>query len=365
MASANDKLQDHAVRHLVHLTKLQNKQVKTILDFLESEVIPDLMDEIEKRARKIDHYGYDTGKATTKRLKNMESAIAEIVKQGRKGIRKRLEADLVDLAKHEAEHSVDTIKDVLPIEWDAALPGTDTLRSAILTDPMDGSPLNDWLKKLDRDTRDRLNRTIKRGLVEGQSVDDIVKAVRGTKRNGYTDGVLNATRRNAEAIVRSGVIHASTRARHEFAKANDDLIKGEQIVVTLDDRTCSICGPEDGKVYDLSKGPRPAFHPNCRCTTVPVTKSWRDLGIDKGEIDSTTRASMDGQVPTSQTYPQWLKKQSRETVEDALGKSRAKLFLDGQMDVKRFTNQRGKVLSLKELRQKDKEAFEKAGLDDL
>jgi hypothetical protein len=103
-------------------------------------------------------------------------------------------------------------------------------------------------------------------------------------------------------------------------------------------------------------------HWNCRSSSVPITKSWRELGIDEDELPITTRASMDGQVPADMTYSDWLKKQPRSVVDEILGEKKAKLFLDGGVTLDRFEDRAGNELSLKELRAREAEAFRKVGL---
>lgn len=57
------------------------------------------------------------------------------------------------------------------------------------------------------------------------------------------------------------------------------------------------------------------------------------------------------------TYQKWLKKQPRALVEEVLGKTKAKLFLDGKMSVDRFFDASGHEYTLKELKERDKFIF--------
>ena len=81
------------------------------------------------------------------------------------------------------------------------------------------------------------------------------------------------------------------------------------------------------------------------------------------DFSPSTRASMDGQVPADQTYGQWLKKQSAERQDDILGKTRGALFRKGGLEFDRFYNDKGRYLTLDELRQRDAAAFDKAGVE--
>lgn len=98
---------------------------------------------------------------------------------------------------------------------------------------------------------------------------------------------------------------------------------------------------------------------NCRSTTVPVLKSFKELGIPAKDLPQTTRAArnaetkLSGRVPARQTYPEWLRSQSAKTQNMALGPTRAKLFRDGKLTIDRFINDSGKRLSLKNLALKE------------
>jgi len=105
-------------------------------------------------------------------------------------------------------------------------------------------------------------------------------------------------------------------------QANEDVLAGVQWVSTLDDRTMPICQNRDGMTYELNGGPRPPAHPNCRSTAIPITRSWEELGQDGDEIPEGTRASMDGQVPRSVSFYEWLKKQPESVQREALGPRR-------------------------------------------
>jgi hypothetical protein len=146
-------------------------------------------------------------------------------------------------------------------------------------------------------------------------------------------------------------------------KANADVVKGVRYTATLDTRTTLFCSSHDGTVYGLDK-PRPAIpaHWRCRSRYVAVTKSFRELGLDINEFSSSTRASIDGQVPASLNYEAWLRKQSVERQNDVLGVKKAVLFRNGELPLSRFISKQGHEYSLNELRLRDAESFKLAGL---
>lgn len=127
----------------------------------------------------------------------------------------------------------------------------------------------------------------------------------------------------------------------------------------------SICRIRDGKRYSADKhkpighklswmGGPGAAHWNCRSTAVPLLKGQDEL--------FGTRASADGQVDANLSYGDWLKQQPAEVQDEILGPSRGKLFRAGGLTLDRFYNDRGRFLTLDQLRERAASAFAKAGL---
>lgn len=340
----NEILQDRSIRHLVYLLRLQNREANWIVETLERETIPDLLDTLESRLRRIEERGYDLGPVTTQRLAALLTGLDEIVTGWSARTFQSLTERMEALAAQEAEWQQGVLNSVVAVE--TTLPATTLLSQAILERPFDGSPLEEWFTRLETDTKRRLESAIRQGLVQGETVQQIVQRVRGTRAMSFRDGVLGITTRQAEAVVRSAVIHASTQARLVFFEQQADLLKGLQWVSTLDSRTCPTCGALDGRVFPLDKGSRPPAHVNCRCTLTPVLK--QRLPLAPGE-----RASSTGPVPDTLTFPQWLRKQPRDIVEDMLGVTRADLFLKGRLKITDFVNRRGELYTLEQLRKKD------------
>jgi|CXWL01.1.fsa_nt_gi hypothetical protein len=101
---------------------------------------------------------------------------------------------------------------------------------------------------------------------------------------------------------------------------------------------------------------------NCRSVRVPVLKSWEELGLDGSSLSPSTRASMNGQVPASETYETWLRKQPHAFQDDVLGATKGQLFRSGGLTVDNFADASGKVYNLAQLYAMHPQAFGLAGL---
>src|SRR5438105_8691570 len=84
----------------------------------------------------------------------------------------------------------------------------------------------------------------------GQTIDQLVRRIRGTADAGFADGIMQTTRNQAEALVRTSVLAVSNEAQLQTFKENDDLVKGVQWISTLDAKTCEICAALDGLEWE-------------------------------------------------------------------------------------------------------------------
>ena len=355
MSTTNDRIRDLEIRHQVTVQRLSSgvlRRLIRILDLADAEIVAKL----KARGATLE------GSFTSKRLAALLDAIREINRDAHVIVGRELRQELVNLAAYEAAFQRDLLIKALPIALDIVTPPLETLRAAVTAQPFQGRLLKEWVSELSDAKARRLRDAVRLGVVQSETVDQIVRRVRGTKALNYTDGVMQIGRRGAEAMVRTAVSHTTGAAQEALYEANRDIIAKEQWVATLDTRTCKQCMALDGETFEVGKGPKRPAHIGCRCLRVPIVKSWRDLGFDFDEIPASTRASMNGQISATENYDTWLRKQSASVQDEALGPTRGKLFRAGKMKVDSFTNRVGDELTLDQLRKLDSEAFEKAGL---
>lgn len=356
MPTANESLLDASIRHQVFLQRHSTATVRKIISLL-NKVDSDLVAQIVK---------YDptavSGTWSQRRLEKLLEAVRGVNADAYRTLREQLNTELRGLAVYEAGFQQRMIQGSVPVALDIVTPSAAQLYAAVNARPFQGRLLKEWGRDLEASAFARVRDAIRIGFVEGESIDQIVRRIRGTRANQYKDGVLEINRRNAESVVRTAINHTANVARNEVYKENEGVIKGVRWVSTLDSRVTEVCRARDGTVYPVDSGPRPPAHFGCRSTTSPVLKSWRELGINLSEAPEGTRSSLDGQVPASETYNTWLRKQPREFVTDVLGAQKAKLYLDGDLSLDRFVDSAGKSFTLDQLRKREAEAFARAGL---
>ena len=216
-----------------------------------------------------------------------------------------------------------------------------------------GVSLDELLARFANDEADRLTAVIRLAHYEGWTNDQLVRAIRGTKKGGFKDGILAATKRQSETIARTGTAIISSEAQKEFVAQHRDIVKGVQVIAALDTRTSPICRHLDHTIMPIDQARYPPYHHNCRSTTMIVYK-----GMDA----PAKRASASG-VTDNVSYYEWLKKQPLETQEMAIGKTRAKLFNSGEISTERFKalqlDKNFEPLTLDEMRRLEPKIFEK------
>lgn len=354
MISINEQIQDRTIRHMVYLERYKASEIRKIIKELNTVILPEITAKIEKRLERILERGSDLGPATTSRLQTLEKELQKLTDDLAKAV--RASGDIEGLAEAE----IDWQARALGVNLELVLPDPRAVARIIERTSFVGLTLDQWYDGLSRSTQKGVMVAVNRGIVEGESTDQIIRRIRGTRALGFTDGVWQTTRNQASTIVRSTINHVSNQSRLEFFKENDDILKGLKWIATLDSRTSLTCASLDGKIFPIDKGPRPPAHPNCRSTMTAVLKDADELGLEN--IPEGKRASIDGAIPASTTYGEWLKRQSAELQDEVLGASRGKLFRAGKLPIERFVGNDLQPLNLDQLRKLEKEAFKKAGL---
>ncbi|WP_404415521.1 minor capsid protein [Brevundimonas vesicularis] len=329
MATAED-IHNQAVLHRIALNRYSTSLVRKVLAQL-NRVDADLV----ARILRADNEGRDP-----RQLERMLEEIRALQADGWTVLRSRLNTDLDALAGAEldfAERLVRLGSTAASVDAIATAPSAAQVIAAVNSRPFQGRFLREWLSEAEEGAAKRVRETVRQGFIEGRSVTEIARLIRGTRALQYRDGILEISRRGAEAMVRTAVTHVSAVASQETYAAMGDLVVGVEWVSTLDSRTTVICAGRDGKVYPLDSGPRPPAHVNCRSTTIPRIR---------------------GLAPVErQTYAEWLRMQPPEVQDDILGVAKAKLFRAGKLTLDRFTDRTGRVLTLDQLKKRDAEAL--------
>src|SRR5690625_3157496 len=303
---------------------------------------------------------------TIKRLEELLNSVRKLNTKAFKSVDKELTKELKEFAKYESGYQLQLFRAAIPsevvVKVGIASVNANQVYAAAMARPMQGRLLKTWAQGIEVERLIRIKDAIAIGFTEGQTTDQIIRRIRGTRAKGYSDGVIDITRRHLASVVQTALGHTAAVAREHFDEANVDLIKGYIWLSTLDNKTSDGCRIRDGLRYDKNHKPighkipwlsgPGRLHFNCRSVETRILKSLRELGLDVEDFKPSTRASMNGQVPADTTYGQWLKKQPEHIQDDVLGKTRADLFRAGKVSFDRFYSDKGVFLTLSELRRR-------------
>ncbi|CAI1684317.1 structural protein [Serratia fonticola] len=313
---------------------------------------------------------------TVRRLEALLGGVRDINKLAYQRVYGLLIDELSDFSDHEAGFQLSLFDSLLPDlvkqRWPLIGIAPQQVYAAAMARPFQGRLLREWADKLETDRMRRISNSVSQGYLQGETAEQIYRRIRGSRDRNFQNSALQICRSNAISVIKTAVNHLAAVARTEFAAANADVIDCKQWHSTLDNHTTPPCIVRDRLRYTLDNKPighkvpygagPSRIHFCCRSTETLVVKSWRDLGIDASDMPEGTRASMDGQVPADANYRDWIQRQPYQRQVQVLGETRARLMRDGGMKTYEFFTDKGEWLSLKQLREIDKQAFLDAGL---
>lgn len=174
-----------------------------------------------------------------------------------------------------------------------------------------GSPLRDLtFSNLSVAGAESVARALVAGFVAGEPIRQVAKRV---------DLERNMTHARALTIARTETLRTLRESSLLVMSRNSHLLQGWRWSARFDGHTCGVCVALQGSLHDTLE-PMDT-HPNCRCSPVPQTKSWEDLGYP-GIPDTS---------PELPTADRWLKMMRDKDLVRAFGPSRAALIRDGYL----------------------------------
>ena len=346
--TVNEKLRNTTIRHSIYMEQLKNNEVKKIIALLNKTDV-DLRKQLLKRKGA-------TPTITSKRLELMKKDVAEIIADAKQIYTNNLTKTATGVAQSELNFTNNLIKNAIPEEVPISFiqPAPSQIMGAIKATPFANTTTQTMIADWALQKKNIFTNAIQQAYVQGKNIDDVVSILFGSKKFNYTDGLVDSSRRQVRTQVRTAINHFASTSREIIYAENQDIIKGVQWVSTLDGRTTLLCMNLDGKVdyADGSKqelnGQRPPAHYGCRSTTVPVIKSLKEMGLSDKEFSKGTRASMNGQIPETETYKTWFAKQDEAFQRKTLGAGKYELYKNGGYTLDKFVDN-GQTLTLKQL----------------
>lgn len=213
--------------------------------------------------------------------------------------------------------------------------------------PFNGRHLKDYMSGFETGVKQRVLQSLRTSFATGETVQEAVKNIRGTKAKGYSDGLLNVSKRGAETIVRTTMTHMA--ARSHLAVYDDLGVEKLLYVAVLDSRTTKGCAALDLTEWPVhGKRPEIPRHLGCRAAWAPV--------IDGYPLDGQRSARPKKKsilVDAKTDFDEFLKDQPEGFQREWLGPTRYKMWKNG-LALEKFIDPQFKEYSIADLMDKYK-----------
>ena len=273
-------------------------------------------------------------------------------------LKSEMETELKDSAYLSAkmlQHNSSTFKKITGVTLHIKSEIPSAVVSSLWATPFKGAKVEERIVRATDDLEFQVRSIMTRGVMEGLSYREVA---------GELKTKFGAAYNNFDTLAHTEIHRASNVAAMSIYQVNADagVLKGIRRMGTLDSKTCKICGPMDGAIYFYEKAeskfkkgydhvmgipaedaPVLPAHPHCRCTYVPITYTYKDLGYDVEE-SAAMRPMKDYQkglvkpkvmqVEADTRWESWFKTQPREIHEKVLGKANTVDFMAGNLFMK-------------------------------
>jgi SPP1 gp7 family putative phage head morphogenesis protein len=291
------------------------------------------------------------------RLNNYLKQFDTIIYSNYKDIDQLTFDNLVDLGSFSTNFVANSYKKILKADIIDKI-NIERIKLLVQNKAIEGKTNSEWWLKQADNVKQKFNEEMTIGLTRNETIGELTKRVKGSIDQ---TGLIQISKRNAEALVRTSVIDINNTVSMQTYKENADVIGGIEWISTLDNRTTVICAGLDGLQWDLDFNPighkvtypGQTAHWNCRSTQIPILKPLSDISKNlKEEIPTRTRSSIDGAIE-KKTYEEWLKTKPVEFQNDVLGEKKAELWRNGEIkSIKDLVSQNGRELTLKQIEEK-------------
>ncbi|MEE4462247.1 hypothetical protein V2S84_08955, partial [Azotobacter chroococcum] len=247
MATVNEILADEAVGHAVDLQQYSAgvlQRMVALLNRTDSDLAAELSAALER---------LPADSFTVERLELLLESVRDLNASAYSAVLGELETELQALAEYEAGYQLQLFEEVIPepvqVRFPIASVTPAQVYAAAMSRPFQGRLLRDWASQIEAGRMAKIREAVRVGYLEGETASQIVRRIRGTRDEKYADGILQRPRRDLMAVVQTAIGHTASVAREQFVEANQDIIKAERWVSTLDNRTSAQCRIRDRLQY--------------------------------------------------------------------------------------------------------------------
>ena len=333
MVNKNEEIFDKTLEQQLNTLRVDGglrRRVLRDLRKLESEIAIKIAEIAPENASRF--------KAT--RLRDLLREVRSLIDADFRKIEEELREQLTELASVEATRQTQILSTAFAVGISTAAISTAKLNAIYRDALIEGAPSAEWWKRQSEQLKRSFEDQIRQGIILGETNDQLVRRVRGTQAFSFTNGIMNITRRNAEALVATSVHAVTTRARFE---ASEFFVSPSRVYLhnsILDSATSAICINRSGKKWhSVTKEPIghryhfavPPLHWRCRSDVILFDRL---------------------EVPKIPSFTDFLERKGKAFQDEVLGKGKAELWRDGKIKLTQLLDQQGNPLTLQELKRK-------------
>lgn len=341
-----DNLND-LIQHQAYLYRLSSSEVVTLIKQFDKSsnnmlsTLRDLLDDLtdaEKTALMAGQYTTSNLKDIRQLMQNWQDSLGTVLLDG-------FAVNATALVVYEAKYIAQKFSDTAIKSSGSQL--YDKAKKQPLTG---GSLLDSLLDDIAGDARKKVESVIRDAINQGQTNQQMIKRIKGTKALNYQDGILEQSRSSINMVVRTARSHVANVTYTETFKA-----LGAQyfkFVSVLDSRTSKVCASLDGTIWKVGDPNirKPPLHPHCRSILVGVDESGETIGQRPSNNGTDIKT-----VDSNTSFKEWFAKQDEVFQKNWLGPARYKLYNDGKYTLDKFVDPlSGQTFTLKEMEALDK-----------
>jgi len=175
----------------------------------------------------------------TRWLGQLESAILKQYREGVKLFNQELEQTAGIFAAMEAGDIAASITGTVRLSTPTARQAWNLAKVQAMSHS--GETLEQFVETLAAGETKRVVSVVRRGYYQGKTNQELVREIVGTRARRFQDGILQTSRRNAQAVVATSVQHVASVGRMRTWQDNADVVQGYEWVSTLDRKTTTQC----------------------------------------------------------------------------------------------------------------------------
>ena len=351
MPNMSDRLATELVANAIDLGRFdtgEQQKLLRLLKPLEAELIAEL--------KRVDPTEPIRSAFQQARIEKLLMAVRGTIASAYRPMATTLRRDLKELAIESAASMQGLVAELTVDSMFSVLPSEAVLRSLVDDLTLQGVPLQRWWSRQATGFFEQYGAIVRAGVLKGQGVPDISRALKGTLERHFQDGLFAKMERNVSTLVRTSIQAVHQNARLETFAQNVDVLRGIEFLTAMDEHVCPICRPFSGATYTLNHrrlpgtklpypGPIP-LHPRCRCQWLPLIRPYRDLARAKGPrfaedvkgLTQTVKDALDGGDGVDLTLQVYLKQQPESVQIRALGPTRWQLWQAGKLPLHAMVN---------------------------